>query len=59
MISKSAKLFFFFYVCTLEKVVIGSMYVVLGIILSALNIPCLYVLYTDKDMWKNSCIKVV
>ncbi|CAM5999605.1 unnamed protein product [Sphagnum balticum] len=41
-----------------ENVVIGSAYLLVAIGVTVINLPCLYVLVHEKDMWKNSCIKV-
>jgi hypothetical protein len=41
----------------LEDAVIGSMYVLTGVVVTAANLPCLYVMMTDKQLNKNSCIK--
>jgi hypothetical protein len=33
-------------------------YLVTALCLSATNLPCMYVMVSDKQLWKNSCIKV-
>jgi hypothetical protein len=43
---------------TVEDVVIGSLYLVTAVAFTLINLPCLYVMVREKDLWKNSCIKV-
>ncbi len=44
---------------TRGQVVIGTIYLLITCTISLINIPCLYAMYHEKDLWKNSCIKVI
>jgi hypothetical protein len=37
---------------------IGSLYLVTALVFTLANLPCLYVMVSEKNLWKNSCIKV-
>jgi hypothetical protein len=41
-----------------EDGVIGSLYLVMALAFTLANLPCLYVMVHEKNLWKNSCIKV-
>jgi hypothetical protein len=39
-------------------VLIGTIFLLTALCLTAANLPSLYVMVHDKQLWKNSCIKV-
>ncbi len=41
-----------------EDAIIGSVYLFLAACMTAANLPCLYVMVHEKEMWKKPCIKV-
>jgi len=42
----------------MTKVVIGGLYMISCTFITVVTCLCMYAMYKDKDLWKNSCIKV-